>query len=218
MAKWWKWKIHWKLNLWPWSLQLPLWQRCDRWLPDRMPLVGRKCLIIYTHFCSFVLRDLRQKWMMIISVKTKTWKQKQHTWSKPVIMHNFLFLYHNDIKPKPKRKNRRAYLKQTCDDSQLFLGFIWLCISTCLTWQQHKIPVSGFYFCSSQPAFLSKYWLYLSVDIKDAFTLRCGEDATCVEVVHQISLQVVDGFLLFFYPCHLPQDVQHTLMYEAEQP
>ena len=125
MAKWWKWKIHWKLNLWPWSLQLPLWQRCDRWLPDRMPLVGRKCLIIYTHFCSFVLRDLRQKWVMIISVKTKMWKQKQHTWSKPVIMHNFLFLYHNDIKPKPKRKNRRAYLKQTCDDSQLFFWVLY---------------------------------------------------------------------------------------------
>ena len=74
------------------------------WLPDIMPLVGRKCFIIYTHFCSFVLRDLRQKWAMIVSVKIKMWKQKQHTWSKPVIMHNILFWYHDNIKPKHKNK------------------------------------------------------------------------------------------------------------------
>ena len=142
MAKWWKWKIHWKLNLWPWSLQLPLWQRCDRWLPDRMPLVGRKCLIIYTHFCSFVLRDLRQKWVMIISVKTKTWKQKQHTWSKLAMIHNSFFGFYMTM------HFHMSYLTTTQDTG---LWLLLLQLTTSVFVEVLTVPVCGHQGCVHTP-------------------------------------------------------------------
>lgn len=58
----------------------------------------------------------------------------------------------------------------------------------------------------SQHFFLQKYWKYLLVDVKDAFTLWCRQDAASIEVIHQISLQIVDGLLLFFYTCQLPSE------------